>query len=153
MYFFPYKPSPPYGARQESHIAYSNDQTMLIIINSSQHELGPPVFCNFLTVSQRPKLVRVNKKFVTALPTCTNIQSSTLTLTCFPLESKFTSWRVDCSQSPIFPWSRRDRSLNSSVRHLVFCMGAKPNARWLVGAWGWRSGTSPDWPDFENPLL
>ena len=33
---------------------------------------------------------------------------------------------IDCSQSPIFPLSPRDRSLSSSGRHLVFFVQAKP---------------------------
>ena len=36
---------------------------------------------------------------------------------------------VDCSQSPIFPWSRRDQSLSSSGRHLGSLRGLRTKGR------------------------
>ena len=56
-------------------------------------------------------------------------------------------FNLDCPQSPIFPWSRWDRSLSSSVRHLGFCMWAKPGEStkcpWVGGQDGVLTTSAP----------
>ena len=58
-------------------------------------------------------------KLLTLTPVCRGFLSHRVTATKIAL---------DCSQSPIFPWDRRCRSLSPTGRHLGLLMWAKP--RW-----------------------